>query len=101
LYRPANLVPYILRNEGAELLTYFPEVEKIFHQYKEKMDSAYAALEELWLQCKDIESQKEFAFAILGKTPFPGLLFHLRKQGGALRTTWQNHANVILKVLFE
>ena len=101
LFRPKNLIHYILQNEGDELLTYFPEVEPVFNEYKEKVDAAYAALEELWLQCKEIESQKEFAGAILGKTPFTGLLFNLRKRGGSLRACWQNQAEVILKILFE
>lgn len=101
LYRPKNLMPYILKNEGDELLTYFPEVKEVFAEYKEQVDSAYKVLEALWEKNKGIVNQKEFALSIVGKTPFTGILFNLRKEGGELKRAWLNAGDIILKVLYK
>lgn len=100
LYRPKNLMPYILKNEGDELLTYFPEVKDVFAEFKGKVDAAYAEIEALWLKNKDIVIQKDFALSIVGKTPFTGVLFTARK-GEDLKRIWLDSADLILKVLFK
>ena len=101
LFKPKNLMPYILKNEGDELMTYFPEVKAVFAEYKGKVDDAYNALESLWNENKDIVVQKDFALSIVGKTPFTSVLFTVRKTGGDLRREWLNHGDGILKVLFK
>lgn len=106
LYKPANLMPYILKGEGAELLTYYPEVTDCFNEYKEKVEKAYADLEVLWKSNWQIENQKDFALSIFGKTKFTGVLFNLRKELGknqsveALKKAWRNNTDGILKQLF-
>lgn len=106
LYRPKHLLPFVLAGEEDELLTYFPEVEEAFLDCQAKVATAYESLREIWLEHWQTESQKEFALAILGKTPFTGLLFDVRKRRGAsqteddLRAAWSGAADVILKNLF-
>jgi T4 RnlA family RNA ligase len=103
LYNPKYLVPFILKNEGDELLTYFKEAEETFNKLKIEVDGFYNQLLDLWVKYKDIENQKEFALAIKGKTPFGSLLFNLRKNGNQteqkLRQMWQESGDFILKVL--
>jgi hypothetical protein len=101
IFKPKNLMPYILKNEGDELMTYFPEIKDVFAEYKGKVDEAYNVLETLWTANKDIPVQKDFALSIVGKTPFTSVLFNLRKQGGTLRDEWMKHGDSILKVLFK
>lgn len=101
LYNPSNLLPFILEGEGGELLATFPEVTECFNSYKSKVDKAYSELEALWNQFKDVESQKEFALAIQGKTPFTGLLFNARKNKVPLKEEWRKAEDYILKGLFK
>jgi hypothetical protein len=101
IFKPKNLMPYILKNEGDELMTYFPEIKDVFAEYKGKVDEAYNVLETLWTANKDIPVQKDFALSIVGRTPFTSVLFNLRKQGGTLRDEWMKHGDGILKVLFK
>ncbi len=100
LYNPKTLLPFILEGEGGELLATYPEVTDCFNSYKSKVDRAYGELESLWSAYKDVESQKDFALSIQGKTPFTGVLFNVRKHGTALKEEWRNSADRILKSLF-
>jgi hypothetical protein len=101
MWRPKYMLPYILKNEGDELLTYFPEITELYNEYRDKVNAEYVMLEALWLKNKDIVNQKEFALSIVGKTPFTGVLFNLRRDGGDLKRSWLNHEDGILKVLFK
>ncbi len=107
LFHPHHLLPFVLAGEDAELLTYFPEVTEAYRKVKEKVHAAYDHLEAVWRASWQIEGQKEFALAVVGKTPFTGILFSLRKERGKdqtvalLKKAWRNSADGIAKVLFK
>lgn len=107
LYNPKHLIPWVLGNEGDELLTYFPEVKEKYFEMKAKVDDAFTTLVAVWAENKDIEVQKDFALAIVGKTPFTGILFDLRKRFGKdqtleqLKAEWRNYGDGIVKVMFK
>jgi hypothetical protein len=101
MWMPKYMLPSILRNEGDELLTHFPEIKDVYDEYKGRVDGAYNALEALWRDTKGIEGQKDFALSIVGKTPFTAVLFTARKTGQDLRKVWVDHEDNILKVLFK
>lgn len=106
LYNPKNILPFVLTGEGDELLTYFPEVKDRFFEIKNMVESEYLKLLETWHSAKGIENQKEFALSILGKTPFTGILFELKKKFGQaqeeahLKKAWLEADSAILKFLF-
>lgn len=107
LFSPKHLLPFIMSGDGSELLLYFPEATEAYEKYKIQVDEAYAKLEEIFKQSQNIENQKDFALTIIGKTPFTGILFNLRKEYGFTQTleqfkkAWKNNTDVILKVLFK
>lgn len=104
LYLPKNLVPIILSGEDWEVLQPYPEVTKCYYSFKAKVEEAYTELLSVWKEYYQIESQKEFALAIQGKTPFTGILFNCRKAGGKegeLRQLWKQNADGIVKTLFK
>jgi hypothetical protein len=107
LFHPKYLLPFILSGEKDELLAYFPEVEGKLEEYDTKVKEAQAVLEQTWQDNWQIEDQKEFALAIVGKTKFTGMLFTLRKKLGAkqtlddLRAVWRDGADSIMKTLFK
>lgn len=107
LYMPKNLIPFILSGEEGELLAIYPEIRDYFLKQKEKVDSSFAQLQNVWEQNYKIENQKEFALAIKGKTSFTGLLFQLRKELGVkqslndLKKYWRNSSDTILKFIFN
>ena len=79
----------------------YPEVRDCFNHYKGKVDEAYTQQEEVWNQYKDVESQKDFALSIQGKTPFTGILFTTRKNKSALKDEWRKAELQINKTLFK
>lgn len=81
LFHPRYLLPWVLKGEGDELLTYFPEVKDHFDRLKAKVDEEFAGLLEVYKQCVGIEDQKEFAL-IACKTPFSSVLFRLKQEHG-------------------
>lgn len=98
LFAPKNLLPFILAGEGDELLTYFGEVKEHYEKLEKQINDYFTEMEKVWLECKDIQSQKDFALAIQGKTPFTSLLFRIRKTGSAdLRQEWKKSEDMILK----
>lgn len=105
LYNPKNLLPFILSGEDSELLTYYPEVTETFMRLKSQVQNDYATMLEVWMENKDLESQKDFALAIKGKTDYTSVLFNVRKKYGAaakgeeIRREWRDAENVILKKL--
>lgn len=101
VYNPKNLLPFILSGEGDELLTYYPEVTKVYNALKNRVTGWYAVLEDLWLETKDIVSQKDFALAIKDRTPFTGVLFQTRKSQGDLATVWQRSHDIILNKITQ
>lgn len=107
LFNPKHLIPFIMAGEEDELLTYFPEVKDTYEDAKRRVNEAYAELEKVWQANFDIETQKDFALAIIGKTPFTGLLFQLRKTYGReqkqeyLKKLWRDSSDTILKHVFK
>jgi hypothetical protein len=107
LFHPKHLLPFVLAGEEDELLTYYPEVKDVFAEVKTKVQAAYGQMQQVWETSWRIPNQKDFAQAILGKTPFTNLLFQLRKQHGGeqtpelLRQAWRDAGDTILHRLFK
>lgn len=105
LYNPKNLLPFILSGEDDELLTYYPEVTETFLKLKLQVEGWYTDMLGIWMECKDIVVQKDFALAIKDRTPFTSVLFNVRKLHGATATAadvkraWKDAEGAILKHL--
>ena len=105
---PKFLVPLVLKesNELPELLTYYPEFQGAVDDIRAKLEEGLQTLIFVWKEYRYIEDQKEFAIAIMGKTPFTGILFNVRKKYGKeqseelLKETWFKDEIGILKHLF-
>lgn len=104
LFHPKYIIPFILRGESDEILTYFPEIKDRFFEIQNKIDKEYENLLKIWEDNWQIENQKEFALKIVPLTKFSSILFTARKnkdQNAALiADMWKTHAELILKVLF-
>ena len=106
-FAPKHLLPFILAGEGSELLAYFPQLRDAYEDHRQRVEAAWQQLAQVWTETWQIADQKEFARAILGRTPFTALLFALRKTHGAtqtpdqLRQRWRNADEMILKLLFR
>ena len=101
LYNPSSLLPFVLSGEESELLVYFPEARDNFEQVKQKVNAAYEDMMQLWNATRTIENQKEFAMAIVGKTPFTGILFDARKRNVEPAEIWRSSEQLIYKKLFD
>lgn len=98
---PKLLLPFVLKNEGDELLTYYPEAAEAYTACKSKVVEAFLELAALWEATKHIPVQRDFALAVKDK-PFSGILFNMRKRGLTdLAAEWRNSENLILKILFK
>lgn len=104
-FLPKNLIEFVLAGEKDELFTYFPEVIDDYNHCESLVNSAYAELEALWERTWQEPDQKTFALSIVGKTPFTGLLFNLRKNKEQskelLRKLWRENSELIYKVLYQ
>jgi hypothetical protein len=83
LLHPRRLIPLILAGEKDEAVAYFPGLKEVADRVEAGLDVEWNKLRDLWQSTWRIEDQGDFARAIVGKTPFAGLLFTLR---GALLT---------------
>lgn len=104
LFNPKHLLCYVLAGEKSELITYFPEVEQKFDEVSEIVMAELDNLVQVWYDCKDIETQKDFALAIQPRTRFTSLLFQNRAEGGdvdSLKKRFREAEPLILKVLFK
>ncbi len=107
LFNPKYLVPLILTGEQDEIIAYHPELREHADRIAAKIETAYQELRSLWESTSLIADQKEFAGAIVGRTPFARILFVLRSRSGMeqseieLRKLWSEHPDLIHKVLFE
>jgi tRNA splicing ligase len=103
-FHPKYLLPRVLDGDE-EFLTYYEETKETYMDVKCKVLEAYIKMLETWVEYKDIESQKEFAQTIIGKTPFTGILFNVRKKGKEqklddLKQEWREAESMILKAVF-
>ncbi len=107
LYNPKNLVPLILAGDTEEVITYFPSVQPHIQRLKSQLDADYAQLVKIWLEHWQIESQKEFALTIMGRTPYTSILFNMRKKYGKdqsilqLGDEWRNSGDLLIKAYKE
>jgi hypothetical protein len=107
LFHPKRLVPLVLSGEVDEVIAYYPEVREAAGRVRAEVEAAWEGLRSVWERTWRIEEQKQFARAIIGATPFTGLLFALRKRHGAdqtedrLRRLWLDSADKVVKALFE
>ncbi len=95
-----HLLPFVLAGDADELLQYYPECKDVYQEIEARTKEAYGKLSDLWDRTRGIEGQKEFALAIVGKTPFTGALFTARKTGAELAEVWRENPEMILKHLF-
>jgi T4 RnlA family RNA ligase len=97
-----NVVPIVLENEMSEVLLQFPEYEEQITKVKTELDREYSNLCDVWEECKGLESQKDFAQAILPVTKFYALLFVKRKCPDTdLKALWRSSESLIVKNLYS
>lgn len=77
-----RMIEIVLKNEGEEFLSYFPEWSEVFQRIKERYLSVVQEIEEVYQQYQSIELQKDFALAIKD-LPYSGILFSLRAKKAA------------------
>lgn len=86
---PKNILKLVLMNEHHEYLTYFQEDKKAFDIVSTKFDEILEDAVKVYDECKDIETQKDFALTIQDKLKFKfasGALFAARKDGKDVET---------------
>lgn len=99
-FHPKYLLPFILKQDSDELLTYFPEVETKYYEYYDKVWKSYGMLCFLWGKYKDLESQKEFALAIKNN-PLSCVLFNCRNKNLELLESFKQSERSILRILLD
>jgi hypothetical protein len=103
---PKYFVPFILKGEKEEVLSYFNELRSILDEAERKIQKEWDNLLDIWKKYSKLESQKEFACSIVGKTKFTSILFTLRKNLGTnqtqddLQTLWVSSHDLITKVIY-
>lgn len=100
VFLPQYLIPLIITkaDEKDEILANLKELRPAWEVYEEKLNEAFAQLEALWNATRYISSQKDFALAIMGKTPFTSVLFNVRKSGTELSEVWKSSTDLMVKV---
>jgi hypothetical protein len=107
LFNPKHQLKFILMGETDEVIGYFPIAEESILKHKAMVEAAQEELEQVWQEHWQIESQKDFALAIVSKTKFANILFGLRKEHGKgqtlalLRETWRHADYHICRTLFN
>lgn len=103
LFNPKYQIPFILKGETSEVITYFPEAEESITKNQEIIECALDRLIKLWYKTKHIESPRDFGLAV-GREPFSSLLFMMRKGEESeekLREMWKESGELIYKTLFR
>ncbi|MEM9543449.1 MAG: T4 RnlA family RNA ligase [Cyanobacteria bacterium P01_E01_bin.42] len=72
-----RMLEIILKNEGDEFLSYYPEWREMYNSVQQKYDNFAKKIESEYDRYKDIASQKDFALSIK-HLPYSGILFALR-----------------------
>lgn len=96
---PKRIAQLVVINEQSEYLTYFPEDEAHFTPYVEKLEESLKLAQLTYENCRDVESQKEFAI-IVKNYPFAFLLFKARKENNEDIRSVFNSLELDLKVKF-
>lgn len=96
IYLPKYLLPYILKGEIDEILTYFGELREACEKLSDHVNNLYKDLENLWLRVRHISDQKEFALSI-AHHPLSCILFNTRKSHGELKDEWLKSGDIIIK----
>jgi hypothetical protein len=103
-FKVKTLLPFILKGEEDEALVYikryFAEVIPLFEETKQKVNEEKKRVEDLWNEVKEIESQKEFALAVVPRTKLSAILFQCRKQKKNPHELWGDFEELIYKALF-
>ena len=86
IFHPSCLLPFVLSGDTDRLFCYFPEVKERYNEILHKSEDAFGRLKSLWEYTWKIENQKEFALAIVRKSPFSWMLFDVRKRLGGKQT---------------
>jgi hypothetical protein len=103
---PKHFVPFLVKGEKDELVTYFPTIKPLLDEAEIKIQEEYKNLVDIWGECGKIEIQKDFALSILKRTRFAGILFTLRKTKGLgateedLKALWMESYQQIAETLF-
>ena len=98
-------IPLILAGEKDEAVAYFPGLKEVADRVEAGLDVEWNKIRDLWQSTWRIEDQGDFARAIVGNTPFAGLLFSLRRSRGVdqgeddLRRLWLENGELIAKTL--
>jgi RNA ligase len=93
---PKNLVSIILKNEQAEVVSYFPEFKDEVEKVESLLNKWYQELDNLWFCFHDEKSQKKFALAVKDH-PLSGILFNARKCGKSLKEVWMESENILIE----
>lgn len=97
---PKNLIPFILKGEEDEVLTYFPELKDYVQEVKDKIEKAWDEVDGYWHCFHDEANRKKFAQAVL-PCKFSSILFTAKDRGVHPRVIWLESADFIFKVLFK
>lgn len=103
LFNPKYQIPFILKGETNEVITYFPEAKESITKNQEIIDIALDSLIKLWYKTKHIESPRDFGLEV-GRKPFSSLLFTMRRGEQSeeiLRQMWKESGELIYKALFK
>ena len=101
LFNPSRLVPLVLNGERDEVVSYLPEIAEHFDRVEKVLNSAFADLMKLWESVCGIESQKDFALSIVGRTSLSSILFRARKEQRHPKDIWSDCPAFLVKVLFK
>jgi hypothetical protein len=107
LTSPENLMPFVLKDEADEFLTYFPEADEAFNFYTEQLLELESSAWFLWQQNRHLQVQKDFAMAVKHHR-LSAILFNARKlkvskledqlhDMNNFRTFFRGHEEAILK----
>lgn len=95
-----DAIELILTGNVDETIIYFPEFSDLIHDVKSQMNNSLEQLLFLWQKTRSITSQKDFALAVVGKSPFTSILFQARKEGlSDLIPIWNRSGKIIAKFL--
>ncbi len=72
-----KMLEIVRNNEGEEFLSYFPEWGELYQKIKDRYHLLAVEIEEVYQQHRQVELQKDFAFAVKN-LPYSGILFSVR-----------------------